>query len=42
MMKYGLLTYFGSSYCNFGDYVQSLAIEYLYLEVLKIPKDQII
>lgn len=41
-MKYGLITYFGSSYCNFGDYVQSIAIEHLYLEILKIPKDQIV
>lgn len=41
-MKYGLLTYFGSSYCNFGDYVQSIAIEYLYLEILKIPREQIV
>ena len=41
-MKYGLLTYFGAPYCNFGDYVQSIAIEYLYLEIMKIPKDQIV
>lgn len=41
-MKYGLLTYFGSSYCNFGDYIQSIAIEYLYTEIMKIPKDEII
>ena len=41
-MKYGLLIYFGSTYCNFGDYVQSIAIEYLYREVMKIPNEQIV
>lgn len=41
-MKYGLLTYFGSSYCNFGDYVQSIAIEYLYKEIMNIPEDHIV
>lgn len=41
-MKYGLLIYFGSSYCNFGDYVQSIAIEYLYTEIMKIPQDEIV
>ncbi len=41
-MKYGLLIYFGAPYCNFGDYVQSIAIEYLYTEIMKIPKEEIV
>ncbi|EMS70385.1 polysaccharide pyruvyl transferase family protein [Ruminiclostridium cellobioparum] len=40
-MKYGLLVEFGAQCSNYGDYVQSIAIEYLY-EKMDIPKSEII
>lgn len=40
-MKYGLLVEFGSNCSNFGDYVQSIAIEYLYTQIMGIPEEQI-
>lgn len=41
-MKYGLLVEFGAKCSNFGDYVQSIAIEYLYTQIMKIPADKIV
>lgn len=41
-MKYGLLVEFGSQCSNFGDYVQSIAIEYLYTQVMGISQDEIV
>lgn len=41
-MKYGLIVEFGAKCSNFGDYVQSIAIEYLYTEIMGIPKDEIV
>lgn len=41
-MKYGLLVEFGAKCSNFGDYVQSIAIEYLYTEIMGIPKSEIV
>ena len=41
-MKYGLLVEFGSKCSNFGDYIQSIAIEYLYTKVMGIPTDEIV
>lgn len=40
-MKYGLLVDFGAPYCNYGDYAQSIAIEYLY-GIMGIPENEII
>ncbi|MDR3348740.1 MAG: polysaccharide pyruvyl transferase family protein [Acidaminococcales bacterium] len=40
-MKYGLLIDFGAPHCNFGDYVQSVAIEYLY-DLMGIPYNEIV
>lgn len=40
-MKYGLLIDFGAPYCNFGDYAQSIAIEYLYGR-MGIPESDIV
>lgn len=40
-MKYGLLVDFGAPYCNYGDYVQSIAIEYIY-EQMGISKEDIV
>lgn len=40
-MKYGLLVDFGSSCSNYGDYVQSIAIEYLY-QKMGISKDEVV
>lgn len=40
-MKYGLLIDFGAPYCNYGDYVQSIAIEYLY-KLMNIPENEIV
>lgn len=40
-MKYGLLIDFGLQNCNFGDYAQTIAIEYLY-SLLGIPEEQIV
>lgn len=37
-MKYGLLTGFFSPYANYGDFAQSIALEYLY-ECMGIPKE---
>ncbi|MCI8304035.1 MAG: polysaccharide pyruvyl transferase family protein [Lawsonibacter sp.] len=41
-MKYGLLIEFGAKCSNFGDYVQSIAIEYLYTKIMKIPQEEIV
>lgn len=40
-MKFGLLIDFGSPYCNYGDAVQSIAIEYLY-GLMNIPETEIV
>lgn len=40
-MKYGLLIDFGLQNCNFGDYAQTIAIEYLY-SLMGIPEEQIV
>jgi hypothetical protein len=40
-MKYGLIVDFGQSLCNYGDLVQSAAIEYIY-EQMGIPSTQIV
>lgn len=41
-MKYGLLVEFGSKCSNFGDYVQSVAIEYLYTKIMGILEEEIV
>lgn len=40
-MKFGLLIDFGNSFCNYGDYIQSIAIEYVYRQ-MGIPEEEII
>ncbi len=41
-MKYGLLVEFGAKCSNFGDYIQSIAIEYLYTQVMGISQSDIV
>ena len=40
-MKYGLIIDFGQSFCNYGDLVQSVAIEYIYQQ-MGIPSEEIV
>lgn len=40
-MEFGLLTDFGSVHCNYGDYVQSIAVEYIY-QKMGIQQSEII
>lgn len=40
-MKYGLLIDFGLENCNFGDYAQTIAIEYIYQD-MHIPSSDIV
>ena len=40
-MKYGLIVDFGQTFCNYGDLVQSIAIERIYSE-MNIPSEQIV